>query len=243
MVGALVPDSEVDAGVRAKPTVIARQVCRLCVITDHELGRGLSHVEIAARAVEGGASMIQLRDKVSGPRQLLPEARQIARLCRERGVCFIVNDRLDLALAVDADGVHLGQDDLPPRAARTLLGAGKILGVSTHSLEQAVCAAEAGADYLGIGPIFATVTKAAGYAPQGCDLIQKVRTRIDLPLVAIGGVTLSNVGEVIAAGAAGAAVISAIIGADDITAATAAFVTAIQAASACLHGGPDVSSG
>ena len=174
--------------------------------------------------------MIQLRDKVTGTRQLLSEARRITQLCRERGVYFIVNDRLDLALAADADGVHLGQDDLPPKAARELLGAGKVLGVSTHSLEQALEAAEQGADYLGIGPIFATGTKATGYEPRSCDIIRQVRARIDLPLVAIGGITLNNVGEVIAAGAAGVAVISAIVGADDITAATAAFVTAIQRA-------------
>lgn len=172
--------------------------------------------------------MIQLRDKVSGPRQLLREARQIAQLCRERGVCFIVNDRLDLALAADADGVHLGQDDLPPRNARALLGASKFLGVSTHSLEQALRAAEQGADYLGIGPVFATATKATGYEPVGCDPIRQLRARVDLPIVAIGGITLSNVGEVIRGGAAGVAVISAIVGADDITAITRAFVTAIE---------------
>ena len=172
--------------------------------------------------------MIQLRDKVAGPRQLLQEARQIRQLCRAKGVCFIINDRLDLALAADADGVHLGQDDLPPMAARALLGRDRFLGVSTHSLEQALEAAEQGADYLGIGPIFATGTKATGYEPRGCDIIRRLRTRLDLPLVAIGGITLNNVGDVIAAGAAGVAVISAIVGADDITAATAAFVTAIQ---------------
>lgn len=210
--------------------MIAPDACRLCVITDHQVGRGLSHFEIAARAVAGGASMIQLRDKVAGPRRLLSDARQIARLCRERGVCFIVNDRLDLALAADADGVHLGQDDLPPKAARAILGRDKFLGVSTHSLEQALDAADQGADYLGIGPIFATGTKATGYEPRSCDIIRQLRTRIDLPIVAIGGITLSNVREVIQAGATGAAVISAIVGANDITAATAAFVTAIQQA-------------
>jgi thiamine-phosphate pyrophosphorylase len=210
--------------------VITSDACRLCVITDRQVGRGLSHFEIAAQAVEGGASMIQLRDKVAGPRQLLSEARDIAQLCRARGVCFIVNDRLDLALAADADGVHLGQDDLPPKAARTILGRDKFLGVSTHSLEQAIQAAEEGADYLGIGPIFATGTKATGYEPKGCDIIRQLRTRIDLPLVAIGGITLSNVGEIVRAGATGVAVISAIVGADDITAATAAFATAIHQA-------------
>jgi thiamine-phosphate pyrophosphorylase len=174
--------------------------------------------------------MIQLRDKTAGPRQLLAEARQIAQLCRSRGVCFIVNDRLDLALAADADGIHLGQDDLSPEAARALLGTGKILGVSTHSLEQAFEAAEQGADYLGIGPVFATATKATGHEPVGCDTIRQLRARIDLPIIAIGGITLSNVGEVIRAGATGVATISAIVGTDDITATTRAFLAAIQQA-------------
>ena len=172
--------------------------------------------------------MIQLRDKWAGPRELLPQVRQIAQLCRDRGVHFIVNDRLDLAQAVDAHGVHVGQDDLPARAARALLGPGKLLGVSTHSLEQAIRAAADGADYAGIGPIFATATKSTGYAPVGVDTIRQLRSRIDLPLLAIGGITLSNVKEVIRAGAAGAAVISAIIGSDDIVRATQAFLAAIQ---------------
>lgn len=210
--------------------MISSDVCRLCVITDRQLARGLSHFEIAARAIEGGASMIQLRDKVTGPRQLLPEARQIAGLCRKRGVCFIVNDRLDLVLAADADGVHLGQDDLPPKAARVVLGKDKFLGVSTHSLEQALLAAEQGTDYLGIGPIFLTGTKATGYEPRGCDIIRQLRSRIDLPLIAIGGIRLSNVGAVIQAGATGVAVISGIVGADEITSATRAFTTAIEQA-------------
>ena len=174
--------------------------------------------------------MIQLRDKSAGLRQLLPQAREIATLCRERGVRFIVNDRLDLALAADADGVHLGQDDLPPGVARAILGSDKILGVSTHSLEHAIRAAEEGADYLGIGPIFATSSKATGYGPVGCDMIRRLHARIDLPLMAIGGITQETVGEVIRAGAAGVAVISAIAQADDVTRATRAFLLAVQEA-------------
>ncbi len=208
--------------------VIPWQACRLCVITDPELARGLSHLDIVRRAIEGGASMIQLRDKLAGLRQLLPQAREIADLCREREVCFIVNDRLDLALAVDADGVHLGQDDLPLAAARAVLGAERFLGVSTHSLEQAIQAAGDGADYLGIGPIFATATKATGYAPIGCDTIQQIRARIGLPLLAIGGITLGNVAGVIHAGATGVAVISAIVGADDIGTAARDFLDTIR---------------
>lgn len=176
--------------------------------------------------------MIQLRDKHATPHQLLPQARQLAKLCRDHGTCFIVNDRLDLAKAVEADGVHLGQDDLPAKAARALLGPRQILGVSTHSLEQALLAAEEGADYLGIGPVFSTATKSTGYRPLGCDVIRQVRRRIDLPLLAIGGITLDNVGEVIRAGATGAAVIAAVMGTDDILGSTRAFLKAIQGAEA-----------
>jgi thiamine-phosphate pyrophosphorylase len=214
--------------------VISRRTCRLCLITDSELGRGLSHFDIARQALEGGAPMIQLRDKRAGLRELLPQARHIARLCRERGACFIVNDRLDLALAAGADGVHLGQEDLPLAAARAALGRGKIIGISTHSLEQAIRAAEGGADYLGIGPIFPTATKSTGYAALGCGAIQQVLARVDLPLVAIGGITLSNAAAVIRAGAAGVAVISGIVGAEDISAACRAFLAAICGA----EGGP-----
>jgi len=210
--------------------VIPRQVARLCVITDPHLGRGGGHVELARQAIEGGAPMIQLRDKTAGPRRLLPHAREIANLCHERRVRFLVNDRLDLALAADADGVHLGQDDLPASVARAALGPGKILGVSIHSLEQAVRAQADGADYLGIGPIFETSTKATGYAPLGYDEVRRVRASIDLPLIAIGGITLDNVGGVIRAGADGVAVISAIAGAGDIRSAVRGFLEAITKA-------------
>jgi thiamine-phosphate pyrophosphorylase len=171
--------------------------------------------------------MIQLRDKSAGLRQLLPQAQEIASLCRVRGAHFIVNDRLDLALALNADGVHLGQDDLPPTAARAALGPGKILGVSTHSLEQAIRAAREGADYLGIGPIFPTSTKGTGYEPVGCAMIRQLRARLELPLIAIGGITLDTISSVIRAGAAGVAVISAIAGAEDVTLATRGFLAAI----------------
>jgi thiamine-phosphate pyrophosphorylase len=171
--------------------------------------------------------MIQLRDKSAGLRELVPQAQQIGKLCRIRAVPFIVNDRLDLALAAEADGVHLGQDDLPPKVARAILGSEKFLGVSTHSLDQAIQAAEDGADYLGIGPIFATSTKAIGYEPVGCAMIRQLRARLELPLIAIGGITVHNVGEVIRAGAAGVAVISAIAGAEDVTRATREFLAAI----------------
>jgi thiamine-phosphate pyrophosphorylase len=193
----------------------------------------MGHVELARRAIEGGAPMIQLRDKTAGPRQLLPQAREIANLCRERGVRFLVNDRLDVALAAGADGVHLGQDDLPASVARAALGPERIVGVSIHSLEQAVRAQADGADYLGIGPIFETATKATGYAPLGCDEVRRLRASIALPLIAIGGITLDNVGDVIRAGADGVAVISAIAGAGDIRRAVRSLLEAIKEAEGC----------
>lgn len=206
----------------------------LCVITDRRVSGGLSHADIAKRVLEGGAGMIQLRDKEAPMRSLLPEALQIAELCRSFGATFIVNDRLDLALASEADGVHLGQEDLPAKAARRLLGKGRLLGISTHSLEQALKAQEDGADYIGVGPIFRTGTKETGYTPLGPSLIREVRRQVSIPILAIGGITLENVSEVITAGADGAAVISAVVGAPDIREATRHFMTLIrQARQAC----------
>ncbi|MFN3476319.1 MAG: thiamine phosphate synthase [Candidatus Methylomirabilales bacterium] len=188
----------------------------LCVITDRKVSGGLSHREMAERALQGGASIIQLRDKEASPRALLPEAFALAQLCRQYGATFIVNDRLDLALASGADGVHLGQDDLPAQAARRLLQ-GKLLGVSTHSVEQAVQAEEDGADYIGVGPIFPTATKETGYRPLGLEGLRKIREAVKIPVLAIGGIDFENAPLVIQAGADGVAVISAVVGAHDIT--------------------------
>jgi len=202
----------------------------LCVITDRRVSGGLSHSDVAKKALEGGAGMIQLRDKEAPLRSLLPEALEIAELCRSFGATFIVNDRLDLALAVGADGVHLGQEDLPAKAARRLLGKGRLLGISTHSLEQALKAQEDGADYIGVGPIFKTGTKETGYEPRGPSLIRDIRLNVTIPILAIGGITLENVSEVITAGADGVAVISAVVGAPDVREATRRFMTVIRQA-------------
>lgn len=201
----------------------------LCVITDPGLA-GRDHVAIAAAAVAGGADMIQLRDKSGDLRGLLPQARAIRALCRAHGAIFIVNDRLDLALAAGADGVHVGQDDLPAEAARHLLGPGKILGVSTHNRGQAEAAQAGGADYIGFGPIFPTGTKDTGYTPRGLGGLREVRAAVRLPILAIGGITLDTVVDVIAAGATAPAVISAIVASPDIAAAAAAFRARVAAA-------------
>jgi thiamine-phosphate pyrophosphorylase len=200
-----------------------RQGVHLCVITDPHLAPGKDHVAIAQAALMGGADVIQLRDKQGSLRNLLPQARAIQALCKTRGATFIVNDRVDLALAADADGVHVGQEDLPAEAARRLLGPRRILGVSTHSLAQAEAAVRAGADYIGFGPMFATGTKDTGYAPRGLHGLREVRAAVRIPILAIGGISLETVTEVIQAGATAPAVISAILAAPDIAAATAEF--------------------
>jgi len=202
----------------------------LCVITDARPESGRNHLEIARAALTGGADMIQLRDKTGSLRGLLPQARAIRLLCRFHGALFIVNDRLDLALAAEADGAHVGQEDLPAAEARRLLGSNRILGVSTHSVDQALAAREVGADYIGFGPMFPTGTKETGYTPRGPATLREVRNAVSLPILAIGGITIENVGAVITAGATAPAVISAVVGAADITAAAAAFRQRVLAA-------------
>jgi thiamine-phosphate pyrophosphorylase len=209
--------------------VIDRSI-QLCVITDATLVPGRDHVAVAEAALLAGADMIQLRDKAPDLRRLLTQARRIRVLCAARGAYFIVNDRLDLALAAEADGAHVGQEDLPADAARRLLGPDRILGVSTHDLAQAVAAVSAGADYIGFGPMFGTQTKDTGYPPRGTAMLREVRRAVAVPILAIGGITLATVAEVIAAGAAAPAVISAIAGAPDIGAATRAFCERVIAA-------------
>lgn len=199
----------------------------LCVITDEKLS-GLRHREAAEQALQGGAAMIQLRDKSGDLRYLYEEATAIGLLCRRHGALFIVNDRLDLALAVDADGVHLGQEDLPPHLARPLLRLGMLLGISTHSIEEAQQAEAAGADYIGFGPVFATGTKAGTRPVVGLDGIRKVRVAVKIPVLAIGGITLERVPGVMGAGADGVAVISAIVGSGEITRACRQFLAQIR---------------
>ncbi len=185
----------------------------LYVIIDTQALKGRSHIEVARQAIQGGAKTIQLRDKLQNKKELLPIAQQLKNLCADHDVLFIVNDHLDLALATDADGLHLGQDDLPIKAARQLLPIGKILGISTHSVEQAVAAESEGADYIAIGSTYLT---ASIEAPEviGLDGLRQVRQAVTLPLVAIGGITRDNVAAVIAAGADSAAIISAVLQAE-----------------------------
>lgn len=190
---------------------------RLCVITDERLGRGRSHLRIAEAAILGGADVIQLRDKTASGRRLYEVALALRKLTREANVPLIVNDRVDIALAVDADGAHVGRQDLPASEARRILGPGRILGVSAETVEEAALAERDGADYLGVGPIFeARGSKADAGKPQGLDLIAQVRRGCRLPIVAIGGIDCDNARSVREAGASAAAVISAVVAADDV---------------------------
>jgi len=201
----------------------------LYVVLDRTAARGRDLVDLLALALAGGSRMIQLRDKEWPSGRLLPLAERLRAACAAAGATFIVNDRVDLALAVGADGVHLGQDDLPARAARPLLRPGMILGISTHSVEQARAAQADGADYVAVGSMFATTSK-ADFQLVGPDLLRKLRGEIRVPLVGIGGITPDNVSEVIRAGADGVAVISAVCAAADPQAAAARFLAQIRAA-------------
>ena len=181
--------------------------------------------------VAGGCRMVQLREKEWPSGRLLPVARRLRDRCHDAGVTFVVNDRLDLALAVGADGVHLGQDDLPASVARSLLRPGMILGVSTHSVAQARAAQADGADYVAVGSMYATDTK-PDFQLVGPGLVRQLRPEIRVPLIAIGGITPANVGPVIGAGADGVAVISAVCAATDPEAATRRLLEAARAARA-----------
>jgi thiamine-phosphate pyrophosphorylase len=186
----------------------------LTAITDlkAEEPESLARIEASLR---GGVDLIQLRSKHLSDSILYRLGVQIKKLADRYGKIFIVNDRVDLAKAVDADGVHLGQDDLPMEAARRILqDPSKWIGISTHSLEQAVRAEETGADYIGVGPIFQTPTK-PGYLPVGLDLIEKVRERITIPFVAIGGIDGNNIEEVLSHGAMNVAIVRAVLGQAD----------------------------
>ena len=187
----------------------------LYVIIDTQALKGRSHIEVASQIVRGGARTIQLRDKLLSKKELLPIARQLRDLCAEHNVLFIVNDYLDLAVAADADGLHLGQDDLPIKIVRKLLPMDKILGCSTTTVDQAVTAESDGADYIAVGSIYPTSSKETAKVV-GLERLRHIRQAVALPLVAIGGITKDNVAEVMAAGAESVAVISAVLQAKDI---------------------------
>jgi thiamine-phosphate pyrophosphorylase len=198
---------------------------RLYAITD--AASPLSHVEQVERLVAAGVGWIQLRDKRAAGRELFEIAVAALAVARPRGAKLVVNDRVDVALAANADGAHVGQDDLPADAARAILGPDRIVGVSTHSVEQARAAADLPVDYVAIGPVFATATKENPDPVVGLEGVAAVRAAVALPLVAIGGVTLERAPGVIAAGADSVAVIGDLHAGGPLEARARAFLAAL----------------
>lgn len=178
------------------------------------LGRPLEYV--ARELLEAGIKILQYREKKLPAAKMLEECRMLRRLTNEYGACFIVNDHVDIALLSDADGIHLGQDDLPVKEARKLVGSNKCIGISTHSPQQAIRTVKDGADYIGVGPIFATQTKEDVVAPVGFTYLDWVTANINLPFVAIGGIKAHNVASVVKHGAKCCALVSELVGAVDI---------------------------
>jgi thiamine-phosphate pyrophosphorylase len=177
-------------------------------ITDVRLTK-ISHAEQVEKLIEGGAKIVQLREKYAAPKDFYESAKKALKIARRQNVKIIINDRVDIALVLKADGVHLGQDDLPPKNAREILGEKAIIGFSTHNITQAISAVKLPIDYLAIGPVFATKTKENPDEIVGIEGIEKVCEAVgDFPLVAIGGITLENFQDVLDAGANSVAIIS-----------------------------------
>ncbi|AEF93352.1 Thiamine-phosphate pyrophosphorylase [Desulfotomaculum nigrificans CO-1-SRB] len=189
----------------------------LYVITGESFSKGRSTEDVIRQAILGGATVIQLREKEYCGKELIRVGKLLRDMTREMGVTFIVNDRVDVAFAVDADGVHLGQDDLPIEVARQILGPDKIVGISAGNMDEVLAAQARGADYVGLGPVFATGTKSDAGEAVGLDLVKQVCARATIPVVGIGGIKANNAAQVIEAGAAGVSVITAVVSADDVT--------------------------
>lgn len=186
----------------------------LYCITDDSFGR--THEAVAQAALAGGAGVIQLRDKARSGKEMLETARRLRELTRAAGALLIVNDDVDLAIACRADGVHIGRNDMPVEQARLTLPVNMLIGVSATSFDEAVDADRRGASYIGAGPVFATGTKEDSAPPFGCAELKEIVRAVSIPVVAIGGITENNIGQVAGTGAEGAAVISAVAGAPDM---------------------------
>jgi thiamine-phosphate pyrophosphorylase len=205
-----------------------KNIGRFHVLTDTLLQGRFSHVELTAMALSGGADIIQFRAKSGSTREMIDMAGQMKILCKEYGVPLIINDRIDIALAVGADGVHLGQDDFPIPLARKLLGPDAIIGGSAGNMEEALKCYSDGADYIGSGPVYGTASKSDAGPATGVENIRVIAGLIRLPVIAIGGVTAPDICELMDAGAYGVAVISAVCFDDDPEAAARRFRTALD---------------
>ena len=187
----------------------------LYLVTDRGLSRWRTTLQIVAAAVAGGVTCVQLREKTCSTREFIEQARSVQSFLKSRGIPLIINDRIDVALAVKADGVHLGQNDMPIETARGILKDSMFIGISAETLENAVDAEKCGADYIGVGPIFPTNTKADAAEPLGPEGFLEIRKAVKIPLVAIGGLKKENAAAIVRNGAEGIAVVSAIVSADD----------------------------
>ncbi|MEW6226880.1 MAG: thiamine phosphate synthase [Bacillota bacterium] len=204
-------------------------VLSLYVVTDESLQRGRSEEEVALAAFAGGAGAVQLRCKKESTRSFIQKALRVKDVARRSGGLLIINDRLDVAMAVDADGLHIGQDDMPLELVRKLWDPKKIVGVSVSTAEEARLAEKEGADYLGAGAIMSTPTK-TDVEVIGLDGLRRICDAVKIPVVGIGGIGVSNAGAVIGAGAAGVAVVSAVVSAEDVTASAREILREVQLA-------------
>lgn len=187
----------------------------LYFITDRALTKNNVIKDVKA-AINARVKIVQYREKELDVKTMIEQATEIKKLCKENNVLFLINDRVDIALSVDADGVHLGENDVPYEYARKMLGKNKIIGLSAHTVEEALNNQKLGADYTSIGPIFYTATKKDSKAPIGLEPIKELKCRLQIPFVAIGGINKSNIDDVLKAGAKNIAMISAIIAKDDV---------------------------
>lgn len=185
-------------------------------ITGDNFSNGKSNLECVKEMIKGGIKIIQYRDKYKTMKEKILEAKEIAKVCKENNVIFIVNDHIDIAILVDADGIHIGQDDMNPDDARKLLGDDKIIGLSTHSKEQGMAAyLNSNVDYIGVGPIFPTTTKDT--LPVGLEYLEYAVSNLFLPFVAIGGIKEKNINEIINKGVINISLVSEIVGAENIS--------------------------
>jgi thiamine-phosphate pyrophosphorylase len=205
-----------------------KQIGQLHVLTDIVLQTRFSHTQLTQLAIKGGADTIQFRQKSGSTREMIKLASEMKTLCADNEVAFIVNDRVDIAIAAEADGIHLGQDDFPIPLARRLLGEDVIIGGSAATMEEAQACFSEGADYVGFGPVYPTTSKEDAGPVSGAELLKKVVQSISLPIIAIGGVSVENVHEVMKAGAHGIAVISAVCCQEDPEQATRALDQVLQ---------------
>jgi len=202
----------------------------LYLVTDRVLSGGRPLEKIVRESAEGGVTVVQLREKDAGAREFLDQAFTLRQVTAELAIPFIINDRVDIALACSADGIHLGQEDMPCTLARRITGEDMMIGVSVSTVDEALEAQADGADYLGVGPLFPTPTKADALPATGLGVLHSIRRAVRIPLVGIGGLTPANAGDVMRAGADGVAVVSAIVASPDPGAAARALRSAIDEA-------------